>query len=106
MLFAYRFIQNEFIKDIMDELGFLSMKVNPIIKNKKEYISISLKNTDIKNEIKLPIYDKNEINQNEVEKKINTLNIKQKQCLLFLSLSILCKRACIIQGDTAWENPI
>ena len=38
IIFAYRFIQNEFIKDIMSELGFLSMKVNPIIKNKDDYL--------------------------------------------------------------------
>ena len=36
IIFTYRFIQKEFIKDIMSELGFLSMKVNPIIKNKDD----------------------------------------------------------------------
>ena len=99
IIFAYRFIQNEFIKDIMNELGFLSLKANPIIKNKDDYLSISFKNKDIKNEIKLPYYDK--INKLEIQQNLNTLNIKQKQCILFLALSVLCKRACIIQGDTA-----
>ena len=101
ILFAYRFIQNEFIQDIMNELGFLSMKVNPIIRINNDYLSISFKNKDVKNQIKLPYYDKNKEKQNGILDKINTLNIKQKQCLLFLVLSILCKRACIIQGDTA-----
>ena len=101
ILFAYRVIQNEFIQDIMNELGFLSMKVNPIIRINNDYLSISFKNKDVKNQIKLPYYDKNKEKQNGILDKINTLNIKQKQCLLFLVLSILCKRACIIQGDTA-----
>jgi len=101
IIFAYRFIQNEFIKDIMKELGFLSMKVNPIIKNKDKYLSISFKNKDIKDEIKLPYINNFEIDKKIVEEKINTLNLKQKQCMLFLVLSVLCKRACIIQGDTA-----
>ena len=38
ILFAYRFIQNEFIKDIINELSLLSLKVNPIIKNKDNYL--------------------------------------------------------------------
>ena len=101
ILFAYRFIQNEFIKDIMNELGFLSMKVNPIIKIDNDCLSISFKNKDAKSQIKLPYYDKNIEEQNGILDKINTLNIKQKQCMLFLVLSVLCKRACIIQGDTA-----
>ena len=99
ILFAYRFIQSEFIKDIINELGFLTMKMSPIIKTKDNYLSIGFKNKEVKNEIKLPYYGK--INNNEILKKINTLNIKQKQCILFLALSILCKRACVIQGDTA-----
>ena len=99
ILFAYRFIQSEFIKDIINELGFLTMKMNPIIKNKDYYLSIRFKNNEVKNEIRLPYYGK--INKDEILKKINTLNIKQKQCILFLALSILCKRACVIQGDTA-----
>ena len=101
IIFAYRFIQSEFIKDIMNELGFLSMKVNPIIKNKDKYLSISFKNKDAKDEIKLPYIHKFEIDKKIVEQKINTLNLKQKQCMLFLVLSVLCKRACIVQGDTA-----
>ena len=101
ILFAYRFIQNEFIKDIMNELGFLSMKVNPIIRTEKDYLSISLKKKDLAKQLTLHYYNKFPKNNNEMERKINTLNIKQKQCLIFLALSILCKRACIIQGDTA-----
>ena len=101
ILFIYRFIQNDFIKDIMKELGFLSMKVNPIIKNKEDCLSISFSNKDIKNELKISYYGDFVIQKAELESKVNTLNIKQKQCLLFLALSILCKRACIIQGDTA-----
>ena len=99
ILFAYRFIQSEFIKYIINELGFLTMKMNPIIKNKENYLSISFKNKEVKNEIKLSYYGY--INNTELLQKINTLNIKQKQCILFLALSILCKRACVIQGDTA-----
>ena len=100
ILFAYRLFQNDFIKDIMNELGFFSMKVNPNIRINNDYLSISFKN-DIKKEIKLPYYDKNKEKQKGISDKINTLNIKQKQCMLFLVLSIICKRACIIQGDTA-----
>ena len=99
IIFAHRFIQNEFIKEIMKKLGFFSLKVNPIIQNKEAYLSISFKKS--KNEIQLPYFNKIEINKEEIKQKINTLNLKQKQCLLFLVLSILCKRACIIQGDTA-----
>ena len=112
ILFAYRFIQNDFIKDIMNELGLLSLKVNPNIKNKDDYLSISFKQRETKNEIKENYYDNvdksemvlkyySKVNKNEMMRKINTLNIKQKQCLLFLALSLKCKRACIIQGDTA-----
>ena len=101
ILFAYRFIQNEFIKDIMNELGFLTMKVNPTFKMENDCLSISFKNKDFKNKIILPYYDKEKEKENKVLDKINTLNIKQKQCMLFLVLSILCNRACIIQGDTA-----
>ena len=99
ILFAYRFIQSEFIKDIINELGFLTMKMSPIIKNKENYLSIGFKNKEVKNEIRLSYFGK--VNNDEILKKINTLNIKQKQCILFLALSILCKRACVIQGDTA-----
>ena len=103
IVFAYRFIQNEFIKDIMDELGFLSLKLNPIFRYKDDYLSVKFKNKDSKKEIELLLQykDKFNINKDKIFQKINTLNIKQKQCLLFLVLSILCKRACIIQGDTA-----
>ena len=101
IIFAYRFIQNDFIKEIMNDLGFLTMKINPIIKIKNNYLSINFKNSDKKNEIKLQFFDKLAINEIEISKKINTLNLKQKQCLLFLVLSVLCKRACIIQGDTS-----
>ena len=101
IIFAYRFIQSDFIKDIMNELGFLSMKINPSINIRDDYLSISFKNKENKNEIKLDYYNKFTLNKKEVLQKINTLNIKQRQCILFLALSILCKRACIIQGDTA-----
>ena len=101
IIFAYRFIQSEFIKDIMDELGFLSMKINPYIRNKDDYLSLSIKNRENKKEIKLEYYNQFKINKDELFQRINTLNIKQKQCILFLALSIICKRACIIQGDTA-----
>ena len=102
MIFAYRFIQSEFIKDIIKELGpgFLSMKINPIFRYKDEYLSISFKKKD-KKEIQLLYDEKYKINQDEILEKLNTLNTKQKQCLLFLVLSLKCKRACIIQGDTA-----
>ena len=101
ILFAYRFIQSEFIKEILDELGFLTMKLNPIFKLEENVLSLSFKNKEFKNEIKLPYYNQFKVKREESLNKINTLNIKQKQCLLFLVLSILCKRACIVQGDTA-----
>ena len=101
IIFAYRFIQNDFIKEIMNELGFLSMKINPVFKFQDDYFSMNFKNKDFKNELKLHYINKFSVDKNEVHKKVNTLNIKQKQCILFLILSILCKRACIIQGDTA-----
>ena len=99
IIFAYRFIQNEFIFEIMKKLGFLSMKLNPYFQNNDDGLSISFKKS--KNEILIPYYGNNQINREELKQKINTLNLKQKQCLLFLVLSILCKRACVIQGDTA-----
>ena len=99
IIFAYRYIQNEFIVEIMKKLGFLSMKLNPIFQNRDDCLSISFKKG--KNEILIPYYDKCQINRETIKEKINTLNLKQKQCLLFLVLSILCKRTCIIQGDTA-----
>ena len=99
ILFVYRFIQNEFIKEIAKKLGFFSMKVNPIIQNEEDHLSIRFKKN--KDEIRLSYFNKLEINKEEIKKKINTLNLKQKQCLLFLVLSIICKRACIILGDTS-----
>ena len=101
MIFAYRFIQNEFILEIMNDLGFKSLKINPDFRIQKDQLSISFKNQDSKKEIIFRNYDHNTINEDEIEKKINTLNMRQKQCLLFISLSIKCKRACVIQGDTA-----
>ena len=58
LLFAYRFVQNEFIKDIMNELGLLSLKVNPIIKLEEEYASIGFKNKDVKQKLKIPYINK------------------------------------------------
>ena len=101
ILFAFRFIQNEFIKEILDELGFLTMKLTPIFKLEEKVLSVSFKNKKFKNQIKYPYIDQFKITPEKTLKKINTLNTKQKHCLLFLILSILCKRACIIQGDTA-----
>ena len=75
------------------------MKLNPYFQNNDDGLSISFKKS--KNEILIPYYGNNQINREELKQKINTLNLKQKQCLLFLVLSILCKRACVIQGDTA-----
>ena len=88
ILFAYRFIQSEFIKEILDELGFLTMKLNPIFKLEENVLSLSFKNKEFKNEIKLPYYNQFKVKREESLNKINTLNIKQKQCLLFLVLSI------------------
>lgn len=76
------------------------MKVNPIIRINNDYLSISFKN-NVKKKIKLPYYDKNKEKQNEILDKINTLNIKKKQGMLFLVLLILYKRVCIIQGNIA-----
>ena len=101
IIFAFRFIQNEFIKEILNELGFLTMKLNPIFKLEEKVLSVSFKNKKFKQEIKYPYIDQFKINKEKTLKKINRLNTKQKHCLLFLVLSILCKRACIIQGDTA-----
>ena len=70
MIFAYRFIQNEFISDIINDLGFLSLKINPDFKIHNDYLSIRFKNQDRKKEIKLRNYFYNKINENEIEKKL------------------------------------
>ena len=69
----------EFIKDIINELSLLSLKVNPIIKNKDNYLAISFKNKEIKKEIQLSHYGN--VNEEEISKKINKLYIRQKQCI-------------------------
>ena len=69
IIFAYRFIQSEFIKDIMDKLGFLSMKINPYIRNKDDYLSLSIKNRENKKEIKLEYYNQFKINKDELFKE-------------------------------------
>ena len=46
-------------------------------------------------------YNSKKINPNEIKNEILTLSNIQKQCLLFLFISILSKKTCIIQGQTA-----
>lgn len=101
MIFAYQFPQFEMIQSVLTELGMNEMKFIPCIsynqKAKKLYIQVS---KESKTGISLK-YNQEEIDKEYYEGLVNCLTIPQKQCLIFLACSVLMKRTCLIQGDTA-----
>ena len=102
MIFAYRFIQKDDIEKILNKLNLLSMKFSPIFKYSyppKELLVFI--NNKIKNPIKIKTRNSEKIDVEKIEKKILTLTTIQRQSLLFMIISILSKRTCIIQGETA-----
>ena len=101
ILFAYKFIDYEIVKQAKKQFNF-SFKFLPYFEyfSKYEQNFLCLKSNINSNEEKEILLTGN-INIKYIKKKINTLTEVQKQCLLFLFISFLSKRTCIIQGPTA-----
>ena len=102
ILFAYKFIDYDIVKKAKKQFNF-SFEFLPYFEYFFEIMKqnfLCLKSNINSNEEKEILLTGN-INIKYIKKKINTLTEVQKQCLLFLFISFLSKRTCIIQGPTA-----
>ena len=84
----------------MEEIIFLNNSEDKVIKNNYE-IDLNYSAKDLI----IDVNDKSFIipnihRYNKFDEEMNTLSFDQKKCLVFLSLAIQSKRACILQGKT------
>ena len=100
MVFAYKFSSDEMIQMILKELKLENMKFNPIFSYgiPPKYLNIRISDNE-SNILRLPLITSPK-SASELY-KINSLTLPQKHCLVFLACSLLSKRSCVIQGDTA-----
>ena len=100
MIFAYKFSSDVMIQKMLKELKLENMKFSPLfnynVPPKDLFIRIS---NDVSNGLLLPLISKPK--DISLIGKIDSLTLPQKHCLIFLACSILAKRSCVIQGDTA-----
>ena len=102
MIFAYRFLHQDYIAEVTKKFGLTDMKFIPAFIFNKNKQSLFIKVTQkSKNGLKLKRSQEVDINIDSIRKKISGLILPQKHCLLFLACSVLSKQSCIIQGGTA-----
>ncbi|OHT04875.1 hypothetical protein TRFO_27550 [Tritrichomonas foetus] len=100
IIFAYRFHQENMIQLMLKTLNLENMKFRPLfsynLPSKQLYIRIT---KESRIGLELPLKQNNiDVSQLQL---IDSLTLAQKHCLIFLACSILSKRACVVQGDTA-----
>jgi len=102
MVFAYRFIQQESIQYILSMMSIGKMSYNPQfilnLENQKLLIKIS---EESKKALEIPINDISNVNEMKIQEALASLTIPQKHCMTFMACSLLAKRTCILQGNTA-----
>jgi len=102
MIFAYRFIQQESIQYVLSKMSIGNMLYNPQfilnLANQKLIIKIS---EESKKALEIPINDIANVNEMKIQEALASLTIPQKHCMTFLACSLLAKRTCILQGNTA-----
>lgn len=100
MIFAYRFSSNDLFRKINTTLNFETMNFSPLIDFSLPPTQLIIKlSNDQTNALIVPLH---RVHQNpSVISQIQSLTLPQKHCLIFLACSVLSKRACVIQGDTA-----
>lgn len=103
MIFAYRFSTNEMIQKILDLLNLEIMKFNPIFSYNTSPVELNIRINNIQddNDYNKTLSLKSKIKDVSILDRIDTLTLPQKHCLIFLACSLLSKRTCVIQGDTA-----
>ena len=113
-IFVYRHSDNEKIQELTNKLQFNAFNFIPkfsYINKRKFRIDIEDHEEENKsgnheneflsdNYIELTLNTDKKINENDIDKKINTLTKPQKHCLLFLSCSQLSNCSIILQGNT------
>lgn len=105
MIFAYRFINEETIKEVKKQINVKDMNFSPSFayNTEKTLLNINVKSDDSKEfreGVNIDLFS-NQINTEEIESSISCLTLPQKHCLLFLACSVLSKRSCILQGATS-----
>ena len=99
MIFYYRTQEKENLLKIKNELninGFIPFfEYNPC--NTELYIKLENNNS---NPLVLKVINKDKINKNKIQKKLNTLTNNQRYCLLFLECAWITKNKIILRGDT------
>lgn len=100
MIFAYKFSSEQLIQRILNDLVLDNLKFAPIFEYdvplKHLLVRISNESTNA-----LSLELKSSPKDTSILHKINSLTLAQKHCLIFLICSILAKRTCVVQGDTA-----
>ncbi|KAK8895427.1 hypothetical protein M9Y10_023891 [Tritrichomonas musculus] len=105
MIFAYRFINEETIKEVKKQINVNEMNFSPSFNYniEKLLLNINVKSDDSKEfqeGINIELFT-NKINVEDIESNISCLTLPQKHCLLFLACSVISKRSCILQGATS-----
>ena len=103
IIFVYRFSEIEVQKAIIEELGLMTLKFYPTIEYDNPIGTLNIIISE-KSKIELKTYFKKKSpyeNQFELKQKFYSLTSNQKNCLIFLALCILSKKACNILGKTA-----
>lgn len=112
IIFVYRFFQEDLIAEMRNLITETSTDSSRIITLRpsfnydtsytKFFIQVS---PDAKDQgLAIPLLDVSEKKNDsyiEALSRIDSLTSAQKYCLIFLACSLLSKRACVIQGDTA-----
>ena len=88
MIFAYRFLNEDTIKEVKKEITVKDMNFTPSFKynSRKTFLHINVLNEEtsqFQNGINIDLKDKNKIDFEEMEYDINSLTLPQKHCLLF-----------------------
>ena len=101
MVFAYRFLHEKNISDVLKKIGVIDMKFNPVFDFISEKGKLIIKvSEESKNNITLDFNTK-KVDILSIKSEIGSLTLPEKRCILFLTFSVLSKQACLIKGKTA-----
>ena len=100
MIFAYRFSSDEMIQKMLKTLNLENMIFTPLFDYDASHsnLFIRISNDDV-NGLLIPLISSPK--NIDVLADLDSLTLPQKHCLIFLGCSLLSKRSCVIQGDTA-----
>ena len=102
IIFYYRTQEEEILEKIRKELNLNGFDFIPIFEYNPCHTELNIKtNKNHSNPLIIKVINKDKIDINKINKKLNTLTNYQKRCLLFLSCAWLTRSKVIIKGDTA-----